>query len=359
MPPPSRLPPRDVLRFGSSRLASIALVIAVPAASAQRAPTLSAHFEGTFRAHYVAGRELAFSPNGLLLATSGADGAIHLWNTPTGRRVRTLAHPQGATSLAFSPDGQWIVTGGYDHTVRLWRVSDGTLARTLGGHTGTVWSVAFSPDGRTIASSGEDKVVRLWNAADGQPTRVLAGHRLNVWHVAFSPDGRRLVSGSFDHTLKVWNTRTGTLLQTIPAHRAAVVGVAISHDGRNVASGGDDATVHLWRLRNGHVSAEPRLTLTGGDHVYTVAFSGDDRWLASGGREFGSVGTFFKQIAGDQMTRGKGRSVRLWRVSDGALEQVLDTGSDVSSVAFSPDGRWLATSGEEGWITVWRLTTTP
>jgi len=98
-------------------------------------------------------------------------------------------------------------------------------------------------------------------------------------------------------------------------------------------------------------------TLTGGsEHVYAVAFSPDGRWLASGGRERSAVGTLWKQVAGDRLSIGKNRPVRLWRADNGELQEALgDHPGDVHAVAFSPDGAWLAASGEAQVVSVWSL----
>jgi WD40 repeat protein len=99
-------------------------------------------------------------------------------------------------------------------------------------------------------------------------------------------------------------------------------------------------------------------TLTGGsEHIYSVAFSADGQWLASGGRARSALGTLWHQIAGNRWSDTNQVAVRLWRVSDGALEQKLDGyADDVWSIALSPDGRWLASSGEDNQIRTWRLT---
>jgi len=313
---------------------------------------LRAHLHSTFTGHSAEGRQVAFSPDAQVLATSSVDGTVRLSRVPDGQLTRTLTHPEGVTSISFSPDGQLLASGSYDHTVRLWLTRDGTLLRTLTGHEGTVWSVAFSPDGQSIASCGEDKTVRLWRLSDGVLPKTCSGHTLNVWSVAFSPDGQWLASGSFDKTVKLWRAETGTLVRTLSGHAEAVVHVAFSPNGQLLASGGDDSSIRVWDVQDGKLVN----TLTSGtDHVYTVAFSPDGQWLASGGRGQGAFGTLWKQMVGPRFS-ANGNTVRLWRVSDGTLQLILSEHSDdVWSVAFSSDGRWLASSSEDKTVKLWQL----
>ncbi|HEY0566000.1 MAG TPA: WD40 repeat domain-containing protein [Terriglobales bacterium] len=296
---------------------------------------------------------VAFSPDGALVASASVDKTVKLTRVADGVVIAVLQHPEGVTWAAFSPEGNTLATTSYDRIVRLWRVSDGTLLQALHGHSGTPWSVAFSPDGQRLASAGEDKSIVIWNVRDGSRERVLTGHALNIWSVAFSPTGKWIASGSFDHTAKLWDAESGTLVRTFVGHSQAIVRIAFSPDGSVLATGGDDSRVSLWQVSSG---ALIRSLDTSPRHVDAVAFSPDGKYLASGGHDKGLLGELVQNILGEKHAGGRGESTRIWRVSDGALLQTLAAhDNDVLSLAFSPDGDYLASASEDHTAIVWRI----
>jgi WD40 repeat protein len=110
-------------------------------------------------------------------------------------------------NVAFSPDGLRLATGGEGNTVKIWDVGKDGEPLTLRGHSKEVYAVAFSPDdpGRWVASGGEDGKVKIWDSRSGKLAITLHGHTGLVSSLAFSPDGKRLYSGSRDTKVKVWD----------------------------------------------------------------------------------------------------------------------------------------------------------
>nr|POF18025.1 vegetative incompatibility protein het-e-1 [Quercus suber] len=263
---------------------------------------------------------VAFSPNGQVLASASRDRTVRLWNATTGETMQKLVgHDATVSAVIFSPDGQVLASASYDKTVRLWNVARGDVMQQLAEHTETVDTVAFFPNGQVLATASYDKTVWLWDATTGEVIQKLEGHDATVSDVAFSPDGQVLASASHDETVRLWNATTGEVMQKLQGHGDWVSAVAFSPDGQVLASASHDETVRLWNVTTG----ETMQKLAGHDAtVSAVVFSPDGQVLASASYD---------------------QTVRLWNVSTGEAMQKLETGNNVSMMAFANDGRSLMT----------------
>src|SRR3954447_6049932 len=147
-------------------------------------------------------RGVVFSPDGRTLTAAGfhMDKLVGLWDVQSGKRIRTFAGQTEweADATAISPDGKLLASTGTDKQILVWELATGKLRLQLKDQPARVAALAFSPDSSLLASGGGDKLVRTWDMTTGKVRQSLAGHRDWICTIAFSPDGQHLASGSCD-----------------------------------------------------------------------------------------------------------------------------------------------------------------
>jgi WD40 repeat protein len=286
------------------------------------------------RGHTAGVVAVAFSRDGKTLASAGQDGNLQLWNTARGtsRGPPLEGHTAALTDVAFSPDGTTLASASLDRSVRLWSARTGKpRGSPMIGHTAAVRAIAFSPDGGMLASGSDDKTLRRWDVATGEPFGgPIRGHTDAVSSVAFSPHDETLVSASLDYTLRIWDSATGVARERPIKTPNSVLGVAFSPDGRTLASVGDDRAVRLWDPATRSAVGKPFLGHT--DAVAAVAFSPDGKTLAS---------------ASDD------RTARLWQIAAVQPTTLRGHYDGVGGVAFSPDGAAIATGSLDKTMRLW------
>jgi WD40 repeat protein len=279
---------------------------------------------------------VAFSHDGLVLATAGDDQIVHTWDAETGAAIETFSG-QGAaitamaftaagdvvsaaqnktaivwdtnpewklqrvigsptspdqlsdrvTALDFSPDGKMLATGSGEPSrsgeLKIWNVDSGSLVREVKeAHSDTIFALDFSPDGQQIASCGADRFAKIFNVADGKFVRSFEGHTHHVLGVTWRADGRMLATSGADNVLKIWDPRTGDQQRTIQGFGKEVTSIHFVADGDIVVASSGDKTVQMKNATNG---GNVRSFAGAVDFMYSVDASGDGKIVVAGGQD--------------------------------------------------------------------------
>lgn len=348
---------------------------------------------------------VAWSNDGKWIATGSNDpvnGFVQLWNAETGDRVKRAfgkddaAHQDAVLSVQFSKNGSKLLTAGYDQSARLWDTASGKLLKTYKGHTWWVWSAKFSPKEDKLVTASQDGTAILWDTETAKAGPPFTGHEGPVYSAAFSADGFTIASGGYDRRVLLWKpddvrpydfkklaSKDGSVIQppkfkALDGHSGPVRSVDFSRDGRQLISGSQDNTVKLWstdagqivKSFRGHDGAVRAAVFAEGDQVVLSASADNHikKWnigqyeevrvlqsVVMEGHQDAILAAGFSPDGKQIVTASRDQTARTWDAKTGRELKVFTEGHSflASNALYSPDGKWLITAAVDNTVRVW------
>jgi WD40 repeat protein len=280
-------------------------------------------------------RAVAFSQDGRFVASAGDDRLVSIWEEKTGREiVRCEGHTGAIRALALTADGRTVVSGSDDGTVRVWDISrpgEGVQTQRI-DLEGEIETMAVERN--VLAAGTSHGVIALWDLARRERLHELRQEG-GIFVLALAPAANTLATSGDPRGLRVWDVRSGKILRSFGDD--VFCSAAFSPDGAFLATGDFDNRVTLWDAHRGEAvrawEAHDRVKARLRNGVFGVAFTGDGKQLASAGAD----GT-----------------LRLWQTTDGkqVLRLIGHTGH-ARAVAFRSDGKRIVSGGADGTVRIW------
>jgi WD40 repeat protein/transcriptional regulator with XRE-family HTH domain len=313
---------------------------------------------------------VAFSRDGKQIATADRSD-VKVWDAATGEEVASFSKPnQLFSGLDFSPDGKRLAASSQSSLIWVWDLQTGQELHTLYGHTNSVNSIRFNMDGTQLASASSDRKIFIWDAISGLQLLSLSGHASTVWDAAFAPDGRHIATASEDRTVKIWDPATGGKL---PSMNTGAIVTVFNSDQTRMALSFSNRPAEIWDFTNG----KKLLTLSNHPISFAYSFSADGKhlatkspdgtislWDATNGEEVWMLPAKFvgmvipspdgtRVAVAYDMGTAPG-AAEIWDAQKNKLLlSLMGHTSGVWGLAYSPDGKRIASGDNTGMIKVW------
>jgi WD40 repeat protein len=278
-----------------------------------------------------------FSHDGKRAISGDDEGKVQIWDLATGQEIRKLlGHKSAVCSIAVSPDDRHIVSGSWDKTIRIWDAENGKELKTIHDKDifyGCFLSVAYSMDGKLIASAVTSKRIRVWDSATGAEMMAIRSNNY-INCIAFSRDGNHIISGDNVGNITFWEVTSGRELMVIHAYQDRVRAIAVTLDGSRIASVGGEKDMGI-KVWDAKTGNLVTTPRGNDTRAFSVAFSPDGKYVASGGAD--NLIKIWLTGTGKEVTTFRGHEAR------------------VTSLTFRQDGERLMSGSDDGTIKFWDM----